>query len=101
MKLTWKQIEPLVKKPDPAARVILVYGPDNGLMRERAKTMGLTIVADYADPFNVSVLSGNVLPDDPARLDDEARALSMMGGQRLIRVEDAGDKIAPLIKTYL
>jgi DNA polymerase-3 subunit delta len=33
MKLTFKQIEPFVKNPDRAARVILVYGPDQGLIR--------------------------------------------------------------------
>lgn len=101
MKLTWKQIEPFVKKPDPAARVVLVYGPDDGLMRERAKTIGLSVVSDYADPFNVAGLSAEGLADDPARLSDEAHAISMMGGGRLVRIENAGDKLTTLIKGYL
>ncbi len=101
MKLAWKQIEPFIKSPDPAARVILVYGPDHGLMRERAQTMGKTVVADLNDPFNAVTLSAAALIEDPARLADEAGALSMMGGARLIRIEDGGDKIAPLIKDYL
>jgi len=101
MKLTFRQIEPFVKSPDPKARVVLVYGPDNGLMRERAKTIGLSIVNDYSDPFNVAVLSAEQLADDPARLIDEAHAISMMGGGRLIRIENAGDKLTTLIKDYL
>ncbi len=101
MKLTWKQIEPFVKSPDPKARVVLVYGPDNGLMRERAKTIGLSVVEDYTDPFNVAALSAEQLGDDPARLSDEAHAISMMGGGRLIRIENAGDKLTTLIKDYL
>lgn len=101
MKLAWKQIEPFVKSPDSKARVILVYGPDDGLMRERAKTMGKTIVADLNDPFNAVTLNASQLLDDPARLMDEAGAMSMMGGARLIRIEDGGDKIAPLLKDYL
>lgn len=101
MKLAWKQIEPFVKKPDPKARVILVYGPDDGLMRERAGIMGKTVVADLNDPFNAVTLSAAQLEDDPARLADEAGAMSMMGGARLIRIEDGADKIAPLIKEYL
>jgi DNA polymerase-3 subunit delta len=101
MKLTFRQIEPFVKSPDPAARVILVYGPDDGLMRERAKTMARSVVADLNDPFNAVTLSNAQLVDDPARLHDEASAFSMMGGARLIRVEDADDKITPLIKAYL
>lgn len=101
MKLGWKQIEPFVKAPDPQARVILVYGPDNGLMRERAQAIGRSVVADLNDPFNAATLSTAMLLEDPARLADEAKAMSMMGGARLIRIEDAGDKIAPLIKDYL
>ncbi|MEM9469609.1 MAG: DNA polymerase III subunit delta [Pseudomonadota bacterium] len=101
MKLSWKQIEPFVKSPDPKARVILVYGPDDGLMRERAKTMAKTIVHDLQDPFNVITLTTEQINDDPARLSDEAKAFSMMGGSRLIRVENAGDKLTALLKDYL
>lgn len=101
MKLTARNIDSFLKKPDPSARVILVYGPDNGLMRERAKTIALTIVKDLNDPFNVAVLSTPALLDDPARLPDEAGAISMMGGDRVVRIEEAGDKLTPLIKSYL
>jgi DNA polymerase-3 subunit delta len=101
MKLSFRDIEPFVKSPNPAARVILVYGPDNGLMKERAKTIGLSVVDDINDPFNAVTLSNEILAEDPARLSDEANAMSMMGGQRLIRVEDAGDKLTNYIKAYL
>ena len=101
MKLTYRQIEPFVAKPDPAARVILIYGPDAGLVKERAALIGKTVVADLNDPFNVAVLTSDQIIEDPARLADEASALSMMGGDRLIRVEDAADKIVTFVKTYL
>lgn len=101
MKIGFRDIESFVKKPTPQARVILVYGPDYGLMRERASIMGRTIAPDLSDPFNVATLSTDILNDDPARLSDEAHAISMMGGDRLIRIEDAGDKLTPLIKEYL
>lgn len=101
MKLSFRDIEPFVKNPSPAARVILVYGPDNGLMKERAGVMGKTIVADLNDPFNAVTLSAVQLAEDPARLADEAGAMSMMGGGRLIRIEDGADKLTPLVKDYL
>lgn len=101
MKLAYRDIEPFVKKPDPAARVVLVYGPDSGLMKERAASIGKSVVKDLNDPFNVAALEADALADDPARLNDEAFALSMMGGDRLIRVENAGDKLTTLIKDYL
>jgi len=101
MKLGYRDIETFVKNPNPAARVILVYGPDSGLMKERAKTMGLSAVDDINDPFNAVTISNSALAEDPARLSDEANAMSMMGGQRLIRVEDASDKLTTYIKAYL
>ncbi len=82
-------------------RVILIYGPDSGLMKERAKTIGKSIVEDLNDPFNVATLSPATLAEDPARLSDEASAMSMMGGKRLIRVEEASDKLTTLLKDYL
>lgn len=101
MKLPFRQIEPFVKNPDPAARVILVYGPDSGLMRERSRAIGLTVVKDLADPFNVAVLSADSIGEDSAKLSDEANAISMLGGDRLIRVENAADKITTAVKEYL
>lgn len=101
MKLAWREIEPFVKKPNPAARVVLVYGPDSGLMRERARAIAATVVSDISDPFNVAVLSTDILVNDPARLIDEANAISMLGGGRLVRVENAADKITSSVKIYL
>lgn len=101
MKLSWKQIDPFVKSPDPKARVVLIYGPDDGLMRERAQLIGKTVVPDLSDPFNVTVLTADQISEDNARLSDEARAMSMMGGARLIRIDGASDKLTPVIKDYL
>ena len=101
MKLTYRDIEPFVKSPAKTARVILVYGPDAGLARERADVMAKTVVSDLQDPFNVCVLGADTLGDDPARLNDEAMAISMMGGARLIRIEGASDKTTVVLKDYL
>lgn len=101
MKLTYRQIEPFVQKPDPAALMVLVYGPDHGLMKERASQIARSAVADINDPFNAVNMTAQQIINDPACLPDEARAMSMIGGRRLIRVEDASDKITPVIKDYL
>lgn len=101
MKIPPRTIDTFIRKPDPAARVILIYGPDSGLVKERAKIIGQTIVPDLNDPFNTAKFSAAQLLDDPARLHDEAGAISMMGGDRLIRIDDASDKLEPLIKSYL
>lgn len=101
MKLSYRDIEPFIRNPDPSARVILVYGPDDGLRRERAETIGHKLVGDLSDPFNVILLSGEDVLADPARFEDEARAISMMGGARLVRVSDATDRLSAIISAYL
>ena len=101
MKLVFKQIEPFVAAPDPAARVILVYGPDQGLMKERSTRMAKTCVADLNDPFNVATLHPEKILADPAIFYDEANAQSLMGGNRLILIKDATDSLSIILKEYL
>jgi len=79
----------------------LVYGPDAGLVQERAEKLLKSVVPDIADPFNVSDLSEAVLTNDPARLADEAAAISMMGGRRVVRVRGAGNDVAELFESFL
>lgn len=101
MKLSFRQIEPFVQKPDPKARVILVYGPDQGLMKERSKTMCKTAVADLNDPFNVITFTGEGIIAEPSQFYDETQAQSLMGGDRLIIIKNGGDSLSPIIKDYL
>ncbi|MGB0670160.1 MAG: DNA polymerase III subunit delta [Rhodospirillales bacterium] len=101
MKLSGARIEAFVKKPDPKAALVLVYGPDQGLVKERGEAVAKSAVDDLGDPFRVADLSPDDLKNDPARLDDEARALSMMGGRRLVRVRGAGEAVLPAVKNLL
>jgi len=79
----------------------LVFGPDSGLARERAETLLKTVVDDLTDPFRVSDLDDATLANDPARLSDEAAAISMLGGRRVVRVRGAGNGLAPLFEAFL
>lgn len=101
MKLAFRDIEGFVKSPNQIARVIVVYGPDQGLVVERAQTIAKTQVKDLSDPFNVALLSGDQIVCDPARLNDEAFAQSLMGGNRLVYLRDCSDSITPILKDYL
>lgn len=101
MKLAFKQIESFVKNPDPAARVILIYGPDQGLMKERTQTVCKTFVPDLNDPFNVVTLTSAKIVEEPSLFYDEAQAQSLMGGNRLVIIRDGGDALTPYIKDYL
>lgn len=101
MKLTGAKAEAFLKAPDPAMRAVLVFGPDSGLVRERVTRLVKTVVADPSDPFRVAELSPAILKDDPARLADEAAAMALTGGRRVVVVRDAGDTIASLFQGFL
>jgi DNA polymerase-3 subunit delta len=58
-------------------------------------------VPDLSDPFRVAEFTGDALSDDPARLADEAAALAMTGGRRVVRVRPAGNEVAPAFAQFL
>lgn len=94
MKLAAGKVEAFLRRPDPAVRGVLVYGPDRGLVRERADGLCRLILGDPADPFRLVELSPAMLKDDPVRLADEMASLSLTGGTRVVRLRDAGDAAA-------
>jgi DNA polymerase-3 subunit delta len=101
MRFSAAQISSFLQKPDPALRVALIYGPDAGLVRERADTLAKKIAPDLADPFRVALLAGSVIADDPVRLMDEMNAQALGGGRRLVRVNPAADSIAGALASFL
>lgn len=101
MKLAPARIDGFLRRPDPDIRAVLVFGPDAGLVRERADVIGRTVVPDLHDPFRIADLSGAALAADPARLCDEAAQISLMGGRRLVRVRDASDAQGPVFGRFL
>ena len=90
-----------VTSPPKGLGMALVYGPDTGLVQERAEKLLKSVVPDLTDPFNVSDLNEDTLLADPARLADEAAAISMMGGRRVVRVRGAGNDLAELVESFL
>jgi len=101
VKVSAGRADSFVKSPPPDLRVALVYGPDEGLVRERSIKLGVSVVADLSDPFLVCELTGAEIAADPARLADEVSAISMMGGRRLIRIREAGDNIASILESVI
>lgn len=101
MKLRAGEIDRFVKAPDPKAQVILIYGPDQGLVRERSNLIGKSVVDDLSDPFRVVDLNDTDIKQDPARLADEAAAISMLGGRRLVRIRNAADALSKIVDAFL
>lgn len=101
MKLAAGKIEAFLRRPDPAVRGVLLYGPDRGLVRERADGLSRLILGEPPDPFRLCELSPGMLKDDPVRLADEMASLSFTGGVRVVRLRDAGDALAGAIGAAL
>ncbi len=88
-----------MKAPPKDVRAILFFGPDAGLIRERGRDMAYGFAAGRTD--DVSELTGDAVRKDPAILSDSASALSLLGGEPVVRVRDAGDAITGAVESFL
>jgi DNA polymerase-3 subunit delta len=85
---------------DPSqARVVLLYGDDVGMIRERAEALVRAAAGSRDDPFRVVELAR----DEIERLPDEAASLSLTGGRRAVRLRETPDSAAmtSLVQTVL
>jgi DNA polymerase-3 subunit delta len=101
MKLSGAQAERFCKRPDPAQPVILVHGPDEGLVRERVERLIRTVLDDPRDPFRTSEVSVDQARSEPSCLADEARSLCLLGGRRVIRLRQANDHATAACRNLL
>ncbi len=98
MKIAAKDIDRFLRAPPAAVRAVLLYGPDGGLVRERARALTTLVAGDPGDPFRVAEMTNAETKSDPARLVDEAAAMAFGGGRRAVRLRDADDTSAPAIE---
>ncbi|MCO6391031.1 DNA polymerase III subunit delta [Aliihoeflea aestuarii] len=77
-------------RPQTAFPIVLVYGPDRGLVSERANQFALQSGFKANDPFSTVRLDASELEADPGRLFDEAHTVAMFADRRLIWVRGAG-----------
>ncbi len=99
--LKGKDVAAFAKKRDPRFSAILIYGPDGGSVRERSDNLATQVVADLQDPFNFIELTEGDLKHEPARLVDEAAALSFAGGERVVRVRGSTEAVTASAKLLL
>jgi DNA polymerase III subunit delta len=97
--LRGKDIDAFLARPDPGRPIILLYGPDAGLVRERADALLASAVDDPNDPFSLVKLDGDELSAEPSRLVDEAMTVPLFGGRRAIRVRAGSRSFASGVDT--
>jgi DNA polymerase-3 subunit delta len=101
MKISARNVETFLAGVDESLAAVLVYGPDTGLVRERADRLAAAIAGDVADPFRVSEVTSERLREQPSLLVDEAASLTFGGGRRVVRLRAAGDAQAGLVAAFL
>lgn len=101
VKIRPAEIARLLEAPPDTLRAYVIYGPDHGLVRERARALMARLSDAPDDPFSVAELDEATLKGDPARLADEAAAVAMFGGRRIVHVRDGGEAAAKALAGYL
>jgi DNA polymerase-3 subunit delta len=86
----------------PNLPVVLVYGPDAGLVRERVEALIAASVDDPNDAFAVARLDSEVIGANPGRLADEANTVPMFGGRRAVLLKvNSRHNIVPSVEAVL
>lgn len=97
--LRGREIDTYLAKPDAGRPIVLLYGPDSGLVRERADALVASAVDDPGDPFAMVRMDGDDLAAEPSRLVEEAMTIPMFGGRRAIRVRAGSKSFAAGVET--
>jgi DNA polymerase-3 subunit delta len=99
--LKTSDVDSFIARPDPRRPIVLVFGPDAGLVRERVDALIKTAVDDPADPFALARLDGDALADEPTRLVEEAHTIPLFGGRRAVCVKAGGRSFVEAVETLL
>ena len=86
---------PFVARPDPARPIVLVYGPDAGLVRERAEAIISASVETRAIRSRWRASTATTLAAEPSRLVEEANTVPLFGGRRAVWVKAGSRNFAP------
>ena len=95
------EIEKFLARPDPARPIVLVFGPDAGLVRERAEALVRASIDDPKDPFQLARLDGDDLASEPTRLVEEANTIPLFGGRRAVWVKAGSRNFAPAVEALV
>jgi DNA polymerase III subunit delta len=85
----------VLDRPDPKIRFYLFYGPDEGQSRAHGERL---VKGLGAEKF---VVQAQTAKSDPAILADEAAAIGLFGGKRVLWMDSAGDEILAAIESLL
>jgi DNA polymerase III subunit delta len=73
-------------------KIFVIYGPDRGLVAERAGMIAAKSGVPMDDPFSMLKLDVGDLQGDPGRLIDEVNSLGLFGGSKLVWLRGANNE---------
>jgi DNA polymerase-3 subunit delta len=95
------EADAFVARPNPAQPIVLIYGADAGLVRERAEKIARSAVKDPDDPFAMVHIEGDALASDPSRLVEEAHTIPLFGGKRAVWVKPTSRNISSAVEALI
>ncbi len=95
------EVERYLARPDASRPIVLLYGPDAGLVRERVQALIHASVEDPGDPFQSARLDGEDLAAEPMRLVEEANTVPLFGGRRAVWVRAGAHNIVSAVEALI
>jgi DNA polymerase-3 subunit delta len=96
VKLSPQRVPAFLRDPG-ACRVVLLYGEDHGMIRDRASALVRAVAGSLDDPFLIAELGR----EDAGTLADEANSLPLTGGRRVVRLRETTDAVADRVAGIL
>src|SRR3954454_22939552 len=96
-----RDADAFVARPAVAQPIVLLYGPDAGLVRERAEKIIKASVDDPNDPFALVRIEGDALASEPSRLVEEAHTVPLFGGRRAVWVKAGSRQFAAAVEAVI
>lgn len=102
MKLSTRDLQRFLTRPDPECPAILLYGADAMRVALKRKALVEALIGpDGADDMRLTRLDPGSLRRDPAALADALRARGFFGGPRAVLIDSAPDPVAKVIASAL
>ena len=86
------EFDRFIQKGAELYRIFVIYGPDRGLVSERAAQIAGKTGVSADDPFSMLKLDISDLQGDPGRLLDEVNSLGLFGGAKLVWLRGAANE---------
>jgi DNA polymerase-3 subunit delta len=81
------QVSRFLNSPDPSVQAVLLYGPEQALVSDRAGALARQLAAAQEPEGDILRLDDRDLGEEPGKLATELQTLPMFGGRKILRVE--------------